>query len=121
MAVGDRRTIFFGDESPMEPMDASHEHAGHGPAPSNALELEIARRTKGVVVFDTVRDATAFTHWISWERSIVRWTPVDENTTEVTWTLHYRRLLSPSWYFAPWQRYAADKAVGYLIDTVATP
>ena len=37
------------------------------------------------------------------------------------WTLRYRRLLDPAWYFGPWERYAVRLAAGYLIDTVATP
>ena len=122
LAVGDRRTIFFGDESPMEPIAAAHEHhlasSGEG---GGVLKLEIVRRGPGLVVFEPVVDATAFTHWISWGRSAVRWSAVDADTTEVSWTLHFERKLSPSWYFGPWQRYAAEKAAGYLIETVALP
>ena len=127
LQVGDRRMILFGDESPMEPMEVagrrgrhSHHHAARSPdAPF--LELEIVRSEKGRVVFEPVRDATAFTHWIGWGRSIVEWQAVDADTTRVTWTLHFGRRLSPSWYFGPWQRYAAGKAAGYLIESVATP
>jgi hypothetical protein len=123
LEVGSRRTISFGDESPMEPMGQSHHHS---PAPvasdgGGVLELEIVRSNHHSVVFKPTSDTTAFTHWIGWGRSIVRWRAVDGDTTEVTWTFHYERRLSPSWYFGPWQRYAATKAVGYLIDTVATP
>ena len=122
LQVGDRRTIVFGTESPMEPMGAAHEHhralASDG---GGVLELEIVRRGRGVVVFEPVADATAFTHWISWGRSRVEWQAIDGDATRVTWTLHFERRLSPSWYFGPLQRYAAEKATTYLIDTVATP
>lgn len=123
LRIGDRRTILFGKESPMEPMGESHGH-GHPEVAANGggvLELEVARSKKGLVVFKPVEDATAFTHWISWGRSVVEWRAVDGGSTEVTWTLHFKRRLSPSWYFGPWQRYAAEKATGYLIETVATP
>lgn len=121
--VGDRRTIIFGNESPMEPMGESHDHHPLPPSDSGggSLELEIVRSENGLVVFKPVHDATAFTHWITWGRSLVTWKALDEDTTRVSWTLHFRRQLSPSWYFGPWQRYAGTKAVGYLIDTVATP
>ena len=46
---------------------------------------------------------------------------VSANTTKVTWTLRYDRGLDPSWYFGPWERYAAGLAADYLIDSVATP
>lgn len=121
--IGDRRTIFFGEESPMEPMGQSHHHsaAGEPREGGGLLDLEIVRSNYRSVVFKPTSDTTAFTHWIGWGRSIVSWRAVDGDTTEVTWTFHYERRLSPSWYFGPWQRYASTKAVGYLIDTVATP
>ena len=125
LEVGDRRTIFFGDESPMEPMGESHRHAGHHSVrpvgEGGMLELKIVRSREGRVVFEPVEDATAFTHWISWGRSIVEWEPAGTGATQVTWTLHFERRLSPSWYFGPWERYAGTKAVGYLIETIATP
>jgi hypothetical protein len=46
---------------------------------------------------------------------------VDDTHTTVTWTLSYERCLDPSWYFGPWERYAAQLAARYLIDAVATP
>lgn len=124
LSVGDRRTIIFGNESPMEPMATSHEHHAGNPNSSGTggvLELRIARRSDGRVVFEPVEDATAFTHWITWGRSVVRWKALDADSTEVSWTLHFDRRLSPSWYFGPFQRYAGEKAVGYLIGTIASP
>lgn len=124
LSVGDRRTIVFGNESPMEPMTTSHHHHSTLPDPSGTggvLELRIVRSRAGLVVFEPVEDATAFTHWITWGRSVVRWKAIDADSTEVTWTLHFQRRLSPSWYFGPFQRYAGQKAVGYLIDTIGTP
>jgi hypothetical protein len=124
LEVGDRRTIVFGNESPMEPMGDSHQHHPDRVDPTGTggvLELKIVRSEDGLVVFKPVEDATAFTHWIKWGRSIVRWEASGAGATEVTWTLHFKRQLSPSWYFGPWQRYAGEKAVGYLIETVAIP
>lgn len=123
LSVGDRRTIVFGDESPMEPMTAAHEHHSSPPnsATGGVLELRIVRSSEGRVVFRPVEDATAFTHWITWGRSVVRWEALDADSTQVTWVLHFERRLSPSWYFGPFQRYAGEKAVGYLVDTIASP
>ena len=124
LEVGDRRTIVFGNESPMEPMETrprSHDHAAPVEDGGGVLELEITRSTEGRVVFVPVSDATAFTHWIAWGRSIVEWAPVEHDTTRVTWTLHFERRLSPAWYFGPLERYAAGLAAGYLIDATATP
>ena len=122
--VGDRRTIVFGTESPMEPMAQAGSHHEHHHAASDGggeLVLEIVRSEPGRLIFDAVSDRTAFTHWIAWRRSIVEWRALDADTTRVTWTLDFDRMLSPAWYFAPWQRYAGRLAAGYLVDTVATP
>ncbi len=118
--VGDTRTILFGDESPMEPMrEGTHHHnSGSG---KGELELEIVDRRPGRIVFDVTRDETAFTHWITWGRSIVEWQGAGDGKTIVTWTLRFTRRLSPAWYFGPMQRYAGKLAAGYLIDSVATP
>lgn len=121
LALGDTRTIVFGDESPMEPMGEGGAHHGAVSGEPPVLELEIIARGPGRVVFRPVRDATAFTHWVAWGRSVVEWAPAGDGRTEVTWTLTYRRKLSPAWYFAPWQRYGARLATGYLLDAVATP
>ncbi len=105
----------------MEPMQSDHAHHASSSGRSGVLELKIVRSTDDLLVFRPVHDGTAFTHWISWGRSVVEWQQVDANTTEVSWTLHFKRRLSPSWYFGPWQRYAGEKATDYLIETVATP
>jgi hypothetical protein len=70
-----------------------------------------------------VSDESKVAHWLDWEYADVRWRPVDGNSgfTEVEWTLGYRRLLDPAWYFRPWERYAVRLAAGYLIQTNATP
>jgi hypothetical protein len=83
------------------------------------LQLEEARA--GLVRWRAVSDSSHMTHFLSWREAIVEWEPVGADTTRVTWTLRYRRDLDPSWYFGPWERYAARLAAGYLIEAVATP
>jgi len=100
--------------------DKGHHHGDAVPV-TPVLDLKVVASEEGRVVFEPTRDATAFTHWIGWGRSVVTWEAIDADSTRVTWTLRFTRRLTPSWYFGPLQRYAADKAVGYLIDTLATP
>jgi hypothetical protein len=83
------------------------------------LQLEGAR--PGAVRWRAVSDGSHMTHFLTWREILVEWQPVDAQTTNVTWTLRYRRDLDPSWYFGPAERYAARLAAGYLIDSVATP
>ena len=118
---GDGRVIFFGNESPMEPMGAGHHQGHHGQAPKGAITFRIAASEPGRIVFEVVDDQTAFTHWVEWGRSIVEWHASGDDRTTVTWTVEFERKLSPAWYFGPWQRYAGRLAADYLIDTAATP
>jgi hypothetical protein len=83
------------------------------------LELEEAR--PGLVRWRAISDDSHMTHFLSWQYATVEWKAIDAQTTAVTWTLHYRRGLDPSWYFGPWERYVATMAAEYLIDSVATP
>jgi hypothetical protein len=85
------------------------------------LVLELVETKPGFVRWRAVSDDSHMTHFLHWEESTVEWEPVGADATRVTWTLRYRRGLDPSWYFGPWERYAARLAAGYLIDAVATP
>jgi hypothetical protein len=85
------------------------------------LILVLEESRPGRVRWRAVADDSHMTHFLSWREAIVQWESVDAHATKVTWTLRYRRGLDPSWYFGPWERYAARLAAGYLIDSVATP
>jgi hypothetical protein len=56
--------------------------------------------------------------WLDLERAVVTWEAVDATTTRVTWRFEYERLLFPSVYFGPLQRYGMDQAAGYMLDAV---
>jgi hypothetical protein len=58
---------------------------------------------------------------VRWQRSEVTWAEVAPGRTRVTWTLRYRRLLDPAWYFGPLEKAANQQGAGYLIDNLATP
>ena len=105
LRVGDRRTIrFAGGEG--EPGD---------------LVLEVIERGPGLVRFHVVKDTSHISHWLAREDVEVRWEEIAPNETRVSWSIRYRRLLDPAWYFGPLERYAVRLSAGYLIDTVATP
>jgi hypothetical protein len=85
------------------------------------LILRLAERRPGMARWIAVSDTSHMTHFLVWRESVVEWQRIDAHTTNVTWTLRYRRGLDPAWYFGPMQRIAARLAAGYLIDAVATP
>jgi hypothetical protein len=100
--VGDRRAVRFG--------------AGRA-----ELAMVVADRRATSVRFDAVSDSSRISQWLGWQNAVVEWRAVDENATEVRWTLRYERRLDPAWYFAPWERYAVGLTAEYLIDAVANP
>ena len=85
------------------------------------LVLDLVDARPGSVTWRAISDDSHMTHFLDWRESTVQWEAVDAQRTRVTWTLRYRRGLDPAWYFGPMERYAAQLAAGYLIDTVATP
>jgi hypothetical protein len=85
------------------------------------LVLQLEQQQHGRLAWRALNDDSHMTHFLNWRESIVQWTPIDDQSTSVTWTLRYRRGLDPAWYFGPWERYATSLAAGYLIDSVATP
>jgi hypothetical protein len=85
------------------------------------LVLDQVESRAGFRRWRVASDSSHMTHFLDWREASVAWTPIDETTTRVTWTLRYERGLDPAWYFGPMERYAVGLAAGYLIDAVATP
>jgi hypothetical protein len=107
----------------LAPGDLRRIHFAGGEGHPGDLLMRVIESGPGHVRFAVVSDESKVAHWLDWEYADVRWRPVDGNSgfTEVEWTLGYRRLLDPAWYFRPWERYAVRLAAGYLIQTNATP
>ena len=85
------------------------------------LTMQLDEARPGFVRWHAVSDTSHMIHFLTFRDSIVRWEPIDAQTTRVTWTIRYDRGLDPAWYFGPMERYATRLAAGYLIDAVATP
>lgn len=104
LEVGATRRIMF--SSPM------------GLAP---LDLRVVERGPNMVAFNVDADRTPIAGWMALRRATITWSGASQSSTRVRWELEFDRALSPAFYFAPLERYAARLAAGYLIDTVATP
>ena len=96
-------------------------HFAGGEGHPGDLLMKIVESSPGHIRFVVVADKSKVSHWLDWEAAEVDWKAIDATHTQVTWTLHYRRLLDPAWYFRPWERYAARLAADYLIQANATP
>lgn len=107
--------------SGLNPGDLRVIHFDGGEGRPGDLLMKVAESSPGHIRFVAVADKSKVAHWLSWEAAEVDWKAIDARHTQVTWTLHYRRLLDPAWYFRPWERYAAGLAADYLIQANATP
>lgn len=95
--------------------------AGAEGDPPGDLVMRVTDSRKGYVRFAVMSDDSKLTQWLLWKSSEVRWSAVDRDHTEVTWTIEFDRQLDPAWYFTPWERYAVGKAAAFLIEANATP
>jgi hypothetical protein len=86
-----------------------------------AMIFQVAEHDPGRVRFVVVADTSPIAEWLGWRDSVVTWHDAGPGRTEVAWTVHYQRRLSPAWYFGPAESLALQAAAGYLIDCLATP
>jgi hypothetical protein len=102
-------------------LDVGDERTMTYPGRASRLVFKVVERRKGYVRFHLVRDTSPVSKWLSWTDAEVRWAPVQDGRTRVTWVLRLTRRLSPAWYFVPLESYGGTVTAQYLIDALATP
>jgi hypothetical protein len=105
----------------LEPGALRSIHFAGGEGHPGDVVLKVVESAPGHARFVLVSDNSKIAHWLEWEFADVRWRAIDSGHTQVEWTLGYRRLLDPAWYFRPWERYGVGEAADYLIRANATP
>ena len=105
----------------LKPGDLRSIHFAGGEGHPGDVVLRVVESTPGHARFAAVSDKSKIAHWLAWEYADVRWRRIDGTHTQVEWTMEYRRLLDPAWYFRPWERYVVRVAAEYLIRANATP
>jgi hypothetical protein len=121
IAVGDERTIDFTggthDDHPLRLFGLTGERSVDHHA---QMHLTVVESQPGRVVFAVDYDMTMLSRWVTLERAVVTWAPVegDPGRTRVEWRLEYERLVYPSAYFGPLAQYGMDQAAGYLLHAV---
>jgi hypothetical protein len=119
VAVGDERSIEFTggnhDDHPLRVLGLTDAPTvGH----HSHMQLTVVESTDGRLVFSVDHDSTMLARWVDLERAVITWEPIDDHHTRVTWRLEYRRLLYPTLYFAPLQRFGMSDAADYLLDSI---
>lgn len=67
---------------------------------------------------ETMSNTSYFSHYMAIDGTDIRLSPLAGGRTQVAFTLKYRRLLDPSWYFGPLQQVAAEQGARYLVETI---
>lgn len=80
--------------------------------------LEISDVGADFVRTTVVENTSYLANYVQIDGTEVRFTALDDGTTEVALTIHYQRKLDPAWYFGPMQKYAFEASAAYLMDTV---
>jgi hypothetical protein len=119
LELGDERMIEFTggthDDHPLRLFGLTGErsvnHHSH-------MHLTVIQSEPGRLVFRVDQDTTMLARWADLERAIVTWERIDKVTTRVRWRLDYERLIYPTAYFAPLQRFGMGQAAGYLLNAV---
>lgn len=117
LELGDQRVVKF--DGAAERPRAVPDH--HWTTNGSTLTMTVAASSPGHITFVATEDTTPIASWLQWKTADVRWTAQSNGTTEVEWTVNYERRLSPSWYFSPWQQYAAGLSADYLLKSLDLP
>ncbi|WP_415975362.1 hypothetical protein [Rhodococcus sp. 077-4] len=112
--VGDRRVVEFAGAHHRPALLSTH----HWGEQSSALTLEVTERTATSIRMQVVSDTTPLATWLTWKTIDVGWAEQSDGRTAVTWTLNFDRELAPAWYFGPIESFVAERAAGYLLDSL---
>lgn len=115
--VGARRTVAFSGAHHRLPFLSEH-HWGEG---STELTFEVEGRTPNSARLRVVDDSTPIASWLTWNVADISWHTVDPSHTAVELDLSYTRELAPAWYFGPIEKFVADRAAAYLLDSLDLP
>lgn len=117
IAVGDERMIVFNggthDDHPLRIIGG-----GSGAGHHSHMQLSVVESSAGRVVFAVDADTTMLSRWVDLDRAIVSWEATADGRTRVSWRLEYERLLFPTLYFGPLQRYGMGKAAEFLLHSI---
>ena len=79
--------------------------------------FRITAKEDNKIFFGDLEDKSPLAHWLKWKEFAVQWEKGDSGTTEIQMTLVYDRLLDPSWYFGPFERYAVRLAGEWFLNS----
>jgi hypothetical protein len=93
-------------------------HFAGGEGKPGDLILEVTSSGDQFVEFRALSDSSHVAHWMTWQTTRFEWSGVGAGKARVRCVVRYRRMLDPTWYFKPWERYAVAQATDYLMASL---
>lgn len=78
--------------------------------------LKIVEVDDAFIRTEFIKDTSYISHYMKLHGTEIQMKALSEQSTQVTLTIKYDRLLDPAWYFGPLQKYAIEKTASYLIS-----
>lgn len=110
LSVGDERRAHF----------VAYKHIFWNKVEGDAV-FRVAEADERRIKFEIEEDTSYVGHYVGWRTSEVILKPLEDDQTQVTWTLSFHRKYDPYWYFGTLQKYAVRLVAEELIDHAATP
>jgi hypothetical protein len=85
------------------------------------MHVRLEKVTPMHIRTEIVRNDSYLSHYLRIDGTEVRMEPLANGNTRVTLSVRYSRLLDPSWYFGPMQKYAVERSADYILSNIITP
>jgi len=86
-----------------------------------SMQLKIEEVGERVIKTQFVGDTSYIANYLKLDKTELKFAPIDNEHTQVTFSITYQRLLDPAWYFDPLQKYGVTKTAEFIIKEVMTP
>lgn len=85
------------------------------------LQSQITHSTERLIVFKFIENTSYLGNYMKFQHAQIQLLPLDEGRTKVVYSISYKRLLDPAWYFQPLQRYGVAQAIEFMLTQMVTP
>ena len=86
-----------------------------------SMQMKIEEVGEQEVKTQFIGDTSYIANYLKLDKTELKLTKIDNETTQITFSIHYERLLDPAWYFDPLQKYGVTKTAEFIIAEVMTP
>jgi len=86
-----------------------------------SMQMKIEKVGEQAIKTKFIGDTSYIANYLKLDKTELKFTPIDSEHTQVTFSITYERLLDPAWYFDPLQKYGVTKTAEFIMKEVMTP